>query len=53
MVKSSTPVTREIKEQFKETLSPRKSTVEFLKQFARIYTYNNMTTPQLGSFMAN
>ncbi len=53
MVKSSTQEKREIKEQFKEIKTPRQSTVEFLKQFARIYTYNNMATPQLGSFMAN
>ena len=53
MVKSSTLIKSEIKEQFKEIKSPRKSTIEFLKQFARTYTYSSMAPLELGSFMAN
>ena len=32
---------------------PRKSTIEFLKQFARAYSYNSQMPANLGSFIAN
>lgn len=35
------------------TVSPRRDTVEFLKKFARIYTYTTMMPIGLGAFMAN
>lgn len=33
--------------------SPRKSTVEFLRQFARAYSYEPRLKPSLGSLIAN
>lgn len=37
----------------RQTMSPRRDTVEFLKKFARIYTYTTMMPIGLGAFMAN
>ena len=33
--------------------SPRKSTIDFIKQFARSYNYNSQLHPSLGAFYAN
>lgn len=33
--------------------SPKKSTIEFLKQFARAYSYQRQMPYQLGHFIAN
>lgn len=35
------------------TVQPRKSTLEFLKQFARAYSYQRQMPYELGSFIAN
>jgi len=35
------------------SVKPRKSTIEFLKQFARAYTYQQQMPYQLGGFIAN
>ena len=32
---------------------PKKATVEFLKQFARVYTFTPLVTASLGGFVAN
>ena len=32
---------------------PKKTTVNFLKQFARVYTFTPMVTASLGGFVAN
>lgn len=32
---------------------PKKTTIEFLKQFARAYSYENQLPYQLGNFIAN
>lgn len=37
----------------KAVLKPKKATVEFLKQFARAYTYQRMMPAGLGNFVAN
>lgn len=33
--------------------TPRKSTIDFLKQFARSYSYNTKLHPSIGGFIAN
>lgn len=35
------------------TIQPKKSTIEFLKQFARTYSYQRQMPFQLGHFIAN
>lgn len=36
-----------------ESKGPKKKSIEFIKQFARIYSYKPMTQPELGSFVVN
>lgn len=36
-----------------EIISPRKSTIDFIKQFARSYSFNKQLQPSLGGFIAN
>ena len=36
-----------------KTRGPRQATVNFLKQFARVYTCQALTTPKLSGFVAN
>lgn len=36
-----------------EVSGPKESTVNFLKQFARIYSYDNRMKNELGDFFAN
>ncbi len=36
-----------------ESKGPKKKSIEFIKQFARIYTYRPMAQPELGGFAAN
>ena len=54
MQKTSTPYTREQRggEQ-KMTMKPKKATVDFIKQFARVYAYSTMMPAGLGAFIAN
>ncbi len=33
--------------------APRKSTIDFLKQFARAYSFNRQMPANLGGFIAN
>ncbi len=32
---------------------PKKKSIDFIKQFARIYSCQSMLQPELGGFMAN
>ncbi|MEF9923530.1 MAG: hypothetical protein RR061_01615 [Muribaculaceae bacterium] len=34
-------------------MNPKQSTIDFLKQFARVYSYNNNLRNNLGGFIAN
>ena len=34
-------------------MGPKRSTVDFIKQFARAYSYNRMVPAGLGGFVAN
>ncbi len=54
MQKTSTPYTKEQRggEQ-KMTMKPKKATVDFIKQFARVYAYSTMMPAGLGAFIAN
>lgn len=36
-----------------KSFSPRKATIDFIKQFARSYNYNSKLHPSLGGFVAN
>ncbi len=36
-----------------QQVQPKKSTIEFLKQFARAYSYNKQMPMELGNFIAN
>ncbi len=36
-----------------KSFTPRKSTIDFIKQFARSYNYNSKLHPSLGGFIAN
>ncbi len=36
-----------------ESKGPKQKSIDFIKQFARIYSYQPMTRPGLGSFVAN
>lgn len=51
MQKKSTPVKFEMNESVKA--SPKQATVNFLKQFARVYSYNHALHQSLGSFILN
>jgi len=52
MQKTSTQVKMEDRT-VKTTIGPRKSTVDFLKQLARAYSYNRLMPEGLGGFVAN
>ncbi len=55
MKKTSTQSTATMNAKPEETKSfaPRKSTIDFIKQFARSYSYNSKLHPSLGGFIAN
>ena len=55
MKKFSTQSTATMNAKHEETKSfvPRKSTIDFIKQFARSYQFNNNLHPSLGGFIAN
>ncbi|MEG1643528.1 MAG: hypothetical protein RR293_05220 [Bacteroidales bacterium] len=36
-----------------KSISPKESTIEFLKQFARVYIYNEKVPQKLGGYIAN
>lgn len=36
-----------------QSMTPRKSTVDFIKQFARAYSYSRRMPEGLGGFVAN
>lgn len=51
MQKKFTPVKFETNDSIKA--SPKLSTVNLIKQFARVYTCNTSLQPRLGSFILN
>lgn len=53
MQKNSTQIKRPESDQIYIIAKPKKSTVNFLKQFARAYSFNALLTPGLEHFMAN
>ena len=53
MPNSSTTIKGKAVSDSRLTMSPKRDTVEFLKKFARIYTYTTMMPIGLGAFMAN
>ena len=55
MKKTSTQstVTMNTKHEGSNNFAPRKSTIDFIKQFARSYQFNNNLHPSLGGFIAN
>lgn len=36
-----------------DRLSPRKTTINFIKQFARVYTFTRTSNAELGNFIVN
>lgn len=52
MQKNSTLLLNE-KRSMASAAKPKKSTIEFLKQFARAYSYEPRMPYRLGSFIAN
>lgn len=52
MQKTSTPFNVE-GSKTQQTLTPRKSTVDFIKQFARAYSYSRRMPSGLGGFVVN
>lgn len=55
MKKTSTHsmATANVKQEGTQNFNPRKSTIDFIKQFARSYSFNNKLHPSLGGFIAN
>ncbi len=53
MNENSTQVKNEINDETVVMSGPKESTVNFLKQFARIYSYNENVSNGLGEFIAN
>ena len=53
MNENSTQVKNEINDETVVKSGPKESTVNFLKQFARIYSYNENVGNGLGEFVAN
>ena len=53
MQKTSTKIKQEETSMQQVEIRPRRSTVEFIKQFARAYTFNPLLTVGLGGFIAN
>ena len=53
MQKTSTPVKTEETSMQHPVARPKKATVEFLKQFARAYTFCALMPAGLGEFIAN
>ena len=41
------------KKEDNKNFAPRKSTIDFIKQFARSYNYTAKLHPSLGGFIAN
>lgn len=52
MQKTSTQLKSEDRK-IQQIVMPRKSTVDFLKQLARAYSYNRLMPEGLGGFVAN
>lgn len=52
MQKTSTQITKEGRE-VQQNVMPRKSTIDFLKQVARAYSYNRMMPEGLRGFVVN
>lgn len=53
MQKTSTTIKHEEKSMQRVDQRPRKATVEFIKQFARVYTFNPILTVGLGGLIVN
>ena len=55
MKKTSTQsmATMNTKHEELKSFTPRKSTIDVIKQFARSYSYNSKLHPSLGGFIAN
>ena len=55
MKKTSTQPTATMNSKYEATknFAPRKSTIDFIKQFARSYNFNDQLHPSLGGFIAN
>ena len=54
MQKNFTPVTNQVKSQPAPVkVSPKPKTVEFLKQFARVYSFQQMLQPGLRDYVVN
>lgn len=51
MDKTNTPILKAEETTVKS--SPRRTTIEFIKQFARVYSSNNALQLNLGGFIAN
>ena len=45
--------TMNAKHEATKNFAPRKSTIDFIKQFARSYNFNNQLHPSLGGYIAN
>ena len=53
MQKTSTRIKHEETSMQQVGPRPRKATVEFIKQFARVYTFNPLITVGLGGLIVN
>ena len=53
MEKNFTSVLNKKADKVAATETPRQSTLDFIKQFARIYSYNQKMPLNLGGFIAN
>ncbi len=53
MEKTVTSFSGEVSKVSKTALRPKQATVEFLKQFARAYSYHRLMPAGLGNFVAN
>ncbi len=53
MSKNSTSQLQQTVKEKPQVSSPRRSTVEFLRQFARAYTFDRRLAPTIGGLVAN
>lgn len=53
MIKSSTQENCEVKQEVKIIKHPKLTTVNFIKQFARVYKYNELVPAGMGSLVIN
>lgn len=53
MQKNSTPLNWEQSSGQQLKMKPKKSTVDLIKQFARIYSFSGLMPAGLGAFIAN